>query len=91
MVSFNVTVIFLVLVANAFSKPLYIPEHCGSMSGTLLQACIRQTMVDTTGMYTNSAMSYDGTTIPFDRDGIVHEDHYTDTKPTPLSDVGFSI
>lgn len=91
MVSFNVTVIFLVLVANAVSKPLYIPEHCGSMSGTLLQACIRQTMVDTTGMYTNSAMSYDGTTIPFDRDGIVHEDHYTDTKPTPLSDVGFSV
>nr|WCC63647.1 ORF3 protein [Bat Coronavirus TpGD17] len=91
MVSFNATAILLVLVANAFSKPLYVPEHCVGMSGTLFQACIRQTMVDTTGMYTNSAMSYDGTTIPFDRDGIVHEDHYTDTKPTPLSDVGFSV
>nr|AWH65878.1 ORF3 [Tylonycteris bat coronavirus HKU4] len=87
----NVTAILLQNVANAFSNPLYVPEHCVGMPGTLFQACIRQTMVDTTGMYTNSAMSYDGTTIPFDIHGIVHEDHYTDTKPTPLSDVGFSV
>nr|BDD37133.1 ORF3 [Merbecovirus sp.]BDI08838.1 ORF3 [Merbecovirus sp.] len=50
-------VVSALLFANAFSKPLYVPEHCQSYTGNLLQACIRQTKIETAGMYTNRLIS----------------------------------
>nr|WCC62928.1 ORF3 protein [Bat Coronavirus HlHI19]WCC62950.1 ORF3 protein [Bat Coronavirus TpGX16] len=44
-------ILVTLLFANAFSKPLYVPEHCQSYTGKLLQACIRSAKIDTSGIH----------------------------------------
>ncbi|UJZ92543.1 ORF3a [Pangolin coronavirus HKU4/P251T/pangolin/2018] len=51
--------VFVLLFASSFSKPLHVPEHCASTSGKLFRACIRQAIIDTTGMYINNAYAFD--------------------------------
>nr|WDQ26964.1 MAG: hypothetical protein MPKEOOLM_00004 [Merbecovirus sp. PaGB01] len=89
--------VILSILANAFSKPIvsYVPEHCESFTGHMRRACIEQTKLDTSGMYTNlvlaSTTSADSQKVTIDRDSSSHSEFYDNQSPTPLQDVGASF
>nr|WCC63539.1 ORF3 protein [Bat Coronavirus PaHI19] len=91
------TLLLIILVANAFSKPIGapIPEHCSTLVGREFQSCIRQAQFDTAGMYTNRVIVLDRVSadrFPIDRDTTTaHDTSYDTSNPQLLSDIGYSF
>nr|WCC63226.1 ORF3 protein [Bat Coronavirus HaYN16] len=93
----TLTLLLILLVANAFSKPIGIPipEHCSTLVGREFQSCIRQAQFDTAGMYTNRVIVLDRARThryPIDRDTTTaHDNSYDTSDPQLLSDIGYSF
>nr|WCC62958.1 ORF3 protein [Bat Coronavirus TpGX16] len=82
-------ILVTLLFANAFSKPLYVPEHCQSYTGKLLQACIRSAKIDTSGMYTNRVIAVPTSTgsveLSLDRGAQSdHDVYYDESRATTV-------
>ncbi|ARJ34227.1 ORF3 protein [Bat coronavirus] len=89
-------VVGLTLLALAYSKPLYVPEHCQNYSGRMLRACIRTAQTDTVGLYTNLVIQTGTATfesaVPVDRGSpSTHADTYELNTSVTLFDVGYSV
>nr|WCC63298.1 ORF3 protein [Bat Coronavirus PaGD18] len=91
------TLLLILLVANAFSKPIGTPtpEHCSTLVGREFQSCIRQAQFDTAGMYTNRVIVLDRARThryTIDRDTTTaHDTSYDTSDPQQLSDIGYSF
>nr|ATQ39394.1 ORF3 protein [Middle East respiratory syndrome-related coronavirus] len=91
-------VVTLSLLANAFSKPFYIPEHCQNYSGRMLRACIRTAQTDTVGLYTNLRIDLPSTdstgteSVTVDRGSFsTHDDISESVTSVNLFDVGYTV
>nr|ALT66803.1 ORF3 [Middle East respiratory syndrome-related coronavirus]ARQ84747.1 NS3 protein [Middle East respiratory syndrome-related coronavirus]ARQ84758.1 NS3 protein [Middle East respiratory syndrome-related coronavirus]ARQ84769.1 NS3 protein [Middle East respiratory syndrome-related coronavirus]ASY99779.1 ORF3 [Middle East respiratory syndrome-related coronavirus] len=85
----------LSFLVTAFSKPLYVPEHCQNYSGCMLRACIKTAQA---GLYTNfridvpSAESTGTQSVSVDRESTSTHDGLTEhVTSVNLFDVGYSV
>nr|UHI99923.1 NS3 protein [Middle East respiratory syndrome-related coronavirus] len=88
----------LSFLVTAFSKPLYVPEHCQNYSGCMLRACIKTAQADTAGLYTNFRIDFPsaeltGTqSVSVDRESTSTHDGLTEhVTSVNLFDVGYSV
>nr|ALW82670.1 ORF3 [Middle East respiratory syndrome-related coronavirus] len=85
----------LSFLVTAFSKPLYVPEHCQNYSGCMLRACIKTAQADTAGLFRIDVPSAESTgtqSVSVDRESTSTHDGLTEhVTSVNLFDVGYSV